>query len=90
MGLSKDGNVTYFFWLSKAHELNPNTPFTCCEDKKKKFDNKTKYHGIEIYDRSIKKFDFPFLILSSYKCIMRGGFWGGKIAICPIEGVSHE
>jgi hypothetical protein len=40
IGLSKDGTVTYFFWLSKAHELNPNTPFTCCEDKKRKFDNR--------------------------------------------------
>ena len=37
VGLSKDGSITYFFWLSKAHELNPNTPFTLCEDKKRKF-----------------------------------------------------
>ena len=79
MGLSKDGTLTQFFWYSKAHELNPNTPFTCCEDKKRKFDSKVKQNGIETLDRSIKKFDFPYLILNTYKCVFRGGFWGGKI-----------
>lgn len=90
VGLSKDGSVTYFFWLSKAHELNPNTPFTLCEDKKRKFDNKTRMHGLEFYDRSIKRYDFPLLILSGQKCVIRGGFCGGKIAVCPIEGLSSE
>jgi hypothetical protein len=65
VGLSKDGNVTYFFWLSKAHELNPNTPFTCCEDKKRKFDNQTKFQGLDLYDRSIKRFEFPLLIMGT-------------------------
>lgn len=88
IGLSKDGTVTYFFWLSKAHEINPNTPFTCCEDKKRKFDNRQKQFGFEIYDRSIKKLDFPLHILHTQKCILRGGLWGGKVSICPIEGVS--
>jgi hypothetical protein len=65
VGLSKDGNVTYFFWLSKAHELNPNTPFTCCEDKKRKFDNQTKFQGLDLYDRSIKRFEFPLIIMGT-------------------------
>lgn len=90
MGLSKDGNVTYFFWLSKAHELNPNTPFTCCEDKKRKFDNQTRYQGLDLYDRSIKRFEFPLLILGSQKSVLRGGFWCGKIQICPIEGLNSD
>jgi hypothetical protein len=62
--VSKDGTVTNFIWISRAHELNPQTPFTCCEDKKKKFDYKTKFNGIEQYDKSIKKFDFPLLIMN--------------------------
>ena len=90
VGVSKDGSVTYFFWLSKAHELNPNTPFTLCEDKKRKFDNKTKAHGIEFYDRSVKRYDFPLLIMNTQKCVLRGGFCGGKISICPIEGLNNE
>ena len=53
VGISKDGSAVYFKWYSKANDLNPNTPFTCCEDKKKKFDNKTKIMGIEQYDRSV-------------------------------------
>jgi len=83
--------LTYFIWLSRAHELNPQTPFTCCEDKKKKFDNRTKFHGIDMYDRSIKKFDFPLLILHTGKCVLKGGFWDGRIAICPLDApTSHD
>jgi hypothetical protein len=92
VGISKDGTATYFFWLSKAHELNPNTPFTLCEDKKRKFDHKTRSGFIDHYDRSIRKFEFPFLIMTNgpVKCVLRGGFWGGKILICPIEGTTSN
>lgn len=93
VGISKDGVATYFFWLSKAHELNPNTPFTLCEDKKRKYDSKTRTStsGIDQYDRSIRKFEFPLLVLTQVsKCVLRGGFWGGRIAISPIEGLSNE
>lgn len=83
--MSKDGTVTYFIWLSRSHELNPQTPFTCCEDKKKKYYCKTMFNGIEMYDTSIKKFDFTMLILKEAKCILRGGFWDGKIVVCPID-----
>lgn len=62
VGISKDGTATFYFWLPKPHELNPNTPFTLCEDKRRKFDNKTRSpvnHMIDLYDRSIRKFEFP-------------------------------
>jgi hypothetical protein len=48
IGISKEGVAVYFIWLPRPHELNPTTPFTCCEDKKKKFDNKTKVGGIDM------------------------------------------
>jgi len=58
--------------------MNPNAPFTCCEDKKRKFDNSTKgLAGIDNQDRSIKRFDFPLLILSKQKCVLKGGLWSG-------------
>ena len=64
VGLSKDGTLTYFFWVPRPHDLNPYTPFTCCEDKKRKFDPTTKSpNGLETLDRSIKRFDFPLLVL---------------------------
>jgi len=78
--------MTYYIWLSRAHELNPTTPFTCCEDRKKKFDSRVKFGGVDMYDRSIKKFDFPLLILMHSKFILRGGFWDGKLLACPYEG----
>lgn len=39
-----------------------------------------------MYDRSIKKFDFPMLIMLNGRMIVRGGFWDGKLQICPFEG----
>lgn len=85
MGASKDGTITYFIWLSRAHELNPTTPFTCCEDRKKKYDSKTKIGGLDMYDRSVKKFDFPMHILMNGRYIVKGGFWDGKLIACPFE-----
>ena len=71
--------------------MNPNTPFTCCEDKKRKFDNSTKNTaGVDGLDRSIKRFDFPLLVLNQHKCVLKGGLWSGQIHICPIEGLSTE
>ena len=32
-----------------------------------------------MYDRSIKKFDFPMLILMGGRFVVRGGFWDGKL-----------
>jgi hypothetical protein len=91
VGLSKDGNLTYFFWVSRPHEMNPNTPFTCCEDKKRKFDNSTKLGvGLDGQDRSIKRFDFPLLVMNNQKCVLKGGLWSGQIHICPIDGISNE
>ena len=86
IGISKEGTAIYFIWLSRPHELNPQTPFTCCEDKQKKFDNRTKVHGIDMYDRSIKKFDFPMTVMTHSKSVVRGGFWDGKLVICPFDG----
>lgn len=44
-----------------------------------------------MYDRSIKKFDFPLLIMNSAKCVMRGGYWDGKISLCLFDGQgNHE
>ena len=90
VGANKDGTVTYFIWLSRAHELNPTTPFTCCEDRKKKYDSRTKQGVLEMYDRSIKRFDFPMLILMLGKLIIRGGFWDGKLLACPFEGQNTD
>jgi len=41
-------------------------------------------------DRSIKRFDFPMLIMSNGKCIVKGGFWGGKIIFNPVEGSNEK
>lgn len=90
IGVCKDGSAVYFIWLSRPHELNPLTPFTCCEDKKKRFDSKTKISGIEQYDRSIKKFDFPMAIMTQSKCVLRGGYWDGKLGVCPIDGHKQD
>jgi hypothetical protein len=91
VALSKDGNLTYFFWVPRPHDMNPMTPFTCCEDKKRKFDPSTKAsNGIDGLDRSIKRFDFPLLVLNTQKCVLKGGLWSGHIHICPIEGLNNE
>jgi len=85
VGVSKEGYLISYIWIPKAHDINPSTPFTCGEEKKKKYDNRTKFCGLDLYDRSIKKFDFPILLLNNGKYIVRGGFWDGKIAVSPLD-----
>ena len=43
-----------------------------------------------MYDRSIKKFDFSMLILMNGRMVVRGGFWDGKLQVCPFEGQYSE
>lgn len=41
-------------------------------------------------DRSLKRFDFPILIMNQGKTIVKGGFWDGKILFSPVEGSNDK
>jgi hypothetical protein len=43
-------------------------------------------NGFDMWDQSIQKYEFPYLILGNGKFIARGGFWDGRINISPVEG----
>jgi len=86
VAVTKDGFAQHFVWLPRAHDLNPTTPFSLGSDKKMIFDPHEKELGLEQLDRSLKKYDAPVHIHKDGKLIVRGGFWDGRIAICPTEG----
>jgi hypothetical protein len=86
VAVTKDNYCQQFVWLPKAHDLNPSTPFSLGSDKKLQFDSHEKEHGLEQFDRSLKKFDAPILIMKEGRLVAKGGFWDNRIAFCPTEG----
>lgn len=72
-------------WLPRAHDLNPNTPFSLGGDRKLKFSSVNVDNGFEQVDRSIKKFDQPILILNEGRQVVRGGYWDGRIVFSEVE-----
>ena len=68
------------------HDMAQTTPFLLGGERKSKFHDKTREGGIDQIDRSIRRFDFPLLILNEGKTIVKGGYWGGKIKFCPVDG----
>ena len=61
------------------------TPFLLGGERKSKFYDKSRESGIDQVDRSVRRFDFPILILNEGKLVAKGGYWGGKIKFCPID-----
>lgn len=88
MGAQQQGFVQSFVWIPKAHDSNPATPFSLGSDKRAKFNGRERENGIDTVDRTIKKYDFPMLILNDGQIVAKGGFWDGKIAFCPTEAIS--
>ena len=69
--------------------MNPSTPFSLGGDRKQKFNCIHAENGIDQIDRSIKKFDMPILIMNSGNYVVKGGYWDGRIAFCPVENASE-
>jgi len=47
IGATKDGFLQHFVWLPRAHDLNPNTPFSLGGDRKLKFSSVSTENGID-------------------------------------------
>jgi WD40 repeat protein len=75
-------------WIPKAHDSNPQTPFSLGSDKKSKFNGRERENAVDMIDRSIRRFDYPMTIMNNGGHVCKGGFWDGKIAFCPVEGTN--
>ena len=89
VGATKDNFVQHFVWLSRAHDLNPSTPFSLGGDRKQRFTCIHSENGIDQIDRSIKKFDMPILLMNQGHYVVKGGYWDGRIAFCPVENTGE-
>ena len=86
VGATKGCFIQHFVWLPRSHIPNQSTPFSLGGDKKTRYNPQIVSGGVDQIDRSIKKYDQPIVILGEGRYVVRGGFWDGKLAFCPVEG----